>query len=167
MAAQTKGPLYRYLDLNGDGTGAKDVALDHSGAQTPVFIKPAIGEVFVISRMLVAVIAVGQVAAAKYGDLVALTNGIEVQIERAGSLLHDLTDGEPVKTNADWGKLCYDVVSSGLGPGDTYMLVRWTFSRAGKPLFIDGDRDERLVVYQHDNLSTLGGHFFQIQGYCK
>ena len=167
MAAQTKGPLYRYLDLNGDGTGAKDAALNHAAAKTPVFIKPGVGEVFVIERVLVGIIASGQVASGKYGDLAALTNGIEVQVERDGVLLHDLTDGEPVKTNADWGKLCYDVNTQAVGPGETTVLVRWTFGRAGKPLFLDGDREDRLVAYQHDNLSTLSGHFYNVQGICK
>ncbi len=160
-------PLYRFLDLNGDGTGAKDVALNHAAAQTPIFIKPPAGVVYVLSRMMVSIIAAGQVAAAKYGDLSALTNGIEVKLERDGDVLVDFTDGLPVKTNSDWGKLCFDVATSGVGPGDTYVLARWTFTKAGKPLYLDGDRDDRLVVYQHDNLAGLTEQTYQVQGYTK
>jgi hypothetical protein len=162
------GPLYRYLDTVGDGSGVKEHAVDYSGASaTKLLIKPPAGEVYVVERMLVAIVAAGQVLASKYGDQNALSNGLLVVVERDEDLLADLTDEVPIKTNSDWGRLCFDVLSSGVGPGDTYVLIRWTFGRAGKPIFLDGDRDDALVVLAHDTFAPLTSHTFMVQGHKR
>jgi hypothetical protein len=160
--------IYRYLDTVGDGSGVKDHAADYGDDDAaPVFIKPPESEVYVLSRVLISIVAAGQVAAAKFGDMSALINGIAIKMERGAVALLDLTDGLPIKTNSDWGRLCFDVSTQGTGPGDTYILARWTFLKAGKPLYLDGGRDDRLAFYLDDDFSDLTEMTFQVQGYSK
>ena len=156
--------IYRYLDTNGNGTGTKSATGDYSGAEEEFYIQPPNDEVYVINRMLAYVRDDGTWSSEKYGAIAnGLTTGILVQVKDDSGVLVDLTDGVEIQTNAGWGQVCYDAEVKTVGQGDSFLLVRWTFGKAGKPVtLLEG---ERLAVVLNDNFSTLVDHTFQVQGY--
>lgn len=151
----------RYLDTNGDGTGTKNANGNYSSAAETFYIDGPL----TITRMIVSVEDTGGMQAEEYGNLgTALTNGITIDIDSGGldNELVDLTDGEPIKTNAGWGQLCYDVDLKSWGAGDDLLVVRWTFDKSGAPIKL-GD-DDRLEITLNDDFSGLIGHYFLVQG---
>ena len=88
-------------------------------------------------------------------SLIQLKNSSDV-------VLLDLTDGLPIKKNADFGRVCYDQKISNIGAGTDIIQVRWTFARAGAPLKMeDGDK---LVITFNDDFTGLTDHTFMVQG---
>jgi hypothetical protein len=121
-----------------------------------------------IHRLLVSIEDTSGVKPEIYGSGVALTNGITVQVQASdNTVISDLTDGVPVKTNALWSAQCFDVDAKAWGntPTDEVVVVRWTFSKSGVPILLEDG--QKLVVTLNDNLSGLVGHYFQAQGFYR
>lgn len=155
----------RYLDTNGIGTGTKNANGDYSTVSDIFYIQPPAGTQYEINRMIVEIEDTAGFQAEEYGNLgAALTNGITVREQNGDGTVIDLTDGIPIKTNAGWGALCYDVDLKTWGAGDEVLLVRWTFATAGNPLFLNGDSLDRLEVILNDNFTGLVEHYFLVQG---
>jgi hypothetical protein len=114
--------------------------------------------------MLVYVEDAGAFAAEEYGAIPTLTNGVLVQKHDANGLVTDLTGGKPVKSNAQWSRTCYDMQEQSFGTGNNHIAVRWTFSKAGSPVVLDGTKGEFLRVLLNDDLSGLVEHNFFVQG---
>ena len=159
-------PLYRYLDTDGDGGGTKQATGDYSVTPDDFRIVPPSDRIYHIERMIAFVEDASGFRAERYGSLgAALTNGIQVlHLNSDGTTKEDLTDGLPIKTNAEWGRTCYDAEVKTWGAGDEVLLVRWTFSKAGLPLVIDGRFGEEFVVRLSDSFVGLVEHTFQVQG---
>ena len=157
--------LFRYLDTNGDGTGMKDATGDYSSAATYFYIEAPQNETYVLNRMIVKIRgSTGGLSADGYGNIAALTNGILVHVRNAaGSVILDLTDGLAVKLNADWNRLCFDAEPVTYGAGDNFVIVRWTFANSGSPIVLSPGQSFGLLM--NDNLSSLNGHFFHVQGF--
>ena len=79
----------------------------------------------------------------------------------------DLTDGVPVKTNAQYGGLCYDVDVKSWGSGDELLTARLTFTKFGQYIRLDGAVNGRLVVTVNDDLDGLISHRFLAQGFVE
>ena len=164
--------LSRYLDTNGDGTGTKDAIGNYSGAVEEFYIQPGATEVFHILRMIVSIEDTTGMQPEEYGNLGnALSNGVSVGYEVDGVEAVDLTDGLPIKTNAQWGSLCYDVDVKNWGntPTDELVVVRWTFARSGTNIRLSGFNatPDRLVVSLNDSLIGLVAHRFLVQGFIE
>lgn len=162
--------LDRYLDTTGDGTGTKNaggVGADFSGGATEFLIAPAAGEVFVLGRMIVTVEDTTGFSAGEYGNLgAALGTGVGVYVRDGSGDVQDLTDGVMITTNAEWGRMCYDVELKTWGAGNEFLVVRWTFTNAaGRPVVLDGDNGEYFCVELADDLTGLVSHYFLVQGY--
>ena len=161
--------LFRFLDTDGDGTGTKEATGNYALAEEEFYIQPPDGESYFISRLIIEIKDAGSIDAGSYGNGITLTNGIQVQKKDGSGVIVDFTDGEPIITNADWAKFCYDVKTSEFGSGNNYVNVRWTFSKATGGLkggvFLDGSNNERFTVILNDNFSNLTGHTFMVQGY--
>ncbi len=166
----SKQPIFsRYLDVAGDGSGNSVANGDYSSAPEEFFCQPAAGSVILVNRMIISIAdAVGSFDAGNYGALAALTNGVQVKVlDDDDNVLMDLTDAVPIKTNAQWGQLCFDVDLKDwgtIGTGDGLLLVRWTFSKAGNPIRLVGDNGHRLAVILNDDLQGLTSQLFLIQG---
>lgn len=154
--------IYRYLDTAGNGTGTKNAIGDYSTPDEFYISGPSSGRM-VLERMIIHVRDGSGFSAEKYGGLTALTNGLSVAVVTEGETV-DLTDGVPVKTNAAWGRLCYDLAFHITGAGDDFMSVRWTFSRSGKPIVLKSATD-KLGVTLNDDMTGLVEHYFMVQGY--
>lgn len=120
-----------------------------------------------IHRMIVLVEDAGAFDANKYGNGIVLTNGISVYVRDGDdAVVANLTPTiAPVKTNAEWGALCFDVDVKEWGTGNEILLVRWTFERAGIALLLDGDEGHYISVELNDTYVNLVQHRFLIQGY--
>ena len=161
-------PIYRYLDTNGNGTGTKNAIGDYFAAATSFFIQPAAGEIFRLQRMIVNVHDSQKLKAEEYGNLTALPRGIIVRISDSSGVIQELTDGIPIKTNGEWGALCFDaeLYSAAAGNGD-YLRVRWTFANAGYPIRLDGNNGEKLEVVLNDDFTGIVHQYFHVQGYIE
>ena len=156
--------FYRYMDTIGDGSGNKNFNGDYSLAAEQAILKPPVGMVMECERMLVSLHASKGMTVQIYGSDVALTNGIQIKTADDIGDLKNITDSVPIKKNADWGALCYDVDFKTWGTGNEELLVRFTFSKAGKPIRLDGNRGEKLIVGLFDDHSGSIEHKFQVQG---
>ena len=154
--------IFRFLDTAGDGTGTKNAIGDYSTPDEFFFSYPKDVE---IERMVIH-ISDTAMTQDQYGDLTALSTGYSVSvIDSAGATVLDLTDGVPIKKNADFGRYCYDVnhQSWGTTPTNEFVQARWTFSKAGHPLYLAAG--SKLSITFSDNLTGLIEHYFMIQGY--
>lgn len=156
--------IYRRLDAVGDGTGTKSAVGDYSLAAQDFKITAPSAHQYEISRMIVSVEDTAGFQAAEYGNLgAALTNGISVLVtDAADATIIDLTDGAPVKTNAQWSSLCYDADLKTWGSGNELLAVRWTFAKAGAPIRLKPGQS--LVARLNDDFTGLVGHTFEVQG---
>ena len=157
----------RYLDTAGNGTGTKEATGDYSVTAEGFYIEPSpnvdMGNLQ-IARIIVFIEDSQNWSANGYGDITAgLTNGIELKVfNEDDSVAADLTDGIPIKSNADWHSKCHDVTYTSYGVGNDFLSVRWTFTKAGKPITLG--YGERLEVMLNDDLTGLVSHRFLAQG---
>ena len=160
--------LTRFLDTDGDGTGTHGATGDYSSSAEEFYYQVPSGKVATIHRIIIAIGDASTIATDKYGGADALTNGITVKVtDSDDTLIQFLNNGNliPVKTNADWAKLCYDfsIYDTGAGQNSDYALFRWTFSRSGMPLVLTNQ--DKFVVTLNDDFTDLTDHTFMIQGY--
>lgn len=160
-------PIYRFLhdEANSSLINANG---NYLAAEKEFIIAPAAGEVFYLERMLISLSDTTNMSADTYGNSITITNPIQVQVRQgADTVLYSLTNTIGVSANADWGHFCYDVTLLDFGVGNQHLTARWTFSKAGQPLVLDGNQGMRLSVVMQDNLTGLLHHYFQVQGYEK
>lgn len=163
MGSNTKNKIFRYLDTNGDGTGDKEAIGDYSGAGLTWFYYEATGYTE-INRMIISYEDGTGFRAERYASLnAALPVGILVkQVDALNNEMLDLTDNLPITNNAGWGDLCYDVDLKSWGPGNEFILVRWTFGQSGSPLALNAG--QKLIVVLNDDFTGLVSHKFMVQG---
>jgi hypothetical protein len=158
-------PFFQFLDTVGDGTGIKNAKGNYSGGIQRFIIKPAIETVYQVNRMIVWIEDGANLVDDKYGSDIVLNNGIEVKVLNDAGVKTDLTHGDPIKTNVEWARYCYDVWAVSVGFAARKMAsVRWTFGQAGAPITLNGRDGDRLAIILHDNFSGLVKHKFQAQG---
>jgi len=160
-------PVYQYLQSSTGGINAVgNYSTGAGGSSGATFtLSPSTSEVYRVNRMLIHIQDTGIFDAEAYGARAALTNGVTVRIATDTGTVWDLTDGDPVKSNAQWGKLCYDVRTDAWGVGDVFLSARWTFANGGYPLRIDGTVGQRFEVYLQDSTTDLNSHQFYVHGH--
>ena len=154
-----------FLSINGEDNTH---SITNANATLTTFsIAPAAGKVLELNRILITVQDSGVIDATDYGAIAGgLTNGMTLSVHDADGLKYLLTDShKPIKTNVDWGAYCYDVEDKSWGTGDNFLVARWTFAKSGKPVYLRGDRSERLVLETADTMSALVEHLVLAQGY--
>lgn len=154
--------IFKYMELP---DGSNNINVDASATAQYAFIKPEIGETYKLHRVIISIGDTAGMLADEYGNLgAALTNGISLKRYRDGVEKQDYMDGVPIKTNAAWGALCYDVDLKTWGAGPELLVVRWTFSKSGSPITLKGRKLDELRLEVNDDLSGLTDHRFMIQG---
>lgn len=163
--------LYQYASMNGLGTGTIQATASYSTTEGIFKVTPPAGTVYRIARVLVAIGDTSGMTQGVYGDFAgALTNGIVLEIHNGTTTILDITAGQPIKTNGEWGAACFDVDLKSWGgspPTNELVLARWTFSKAGQYLRIDGDASEEIRLRFNDDLRGLLNHTFFFQGYTE
>ena len=147
-----------------DGSGVDNAIGDYASAAAAFKVTAPEDTVLALNRIIISVEDAGTFDSGAYGNGIVLTNGIKVQTydPNTGEVCCDLTNGNEIKTNADWAAYCHDVTLHNFGAGNPLLTVRWTFGKAGAPLYIKSGREFRVVL--NDDFSDLVGHKFQVQG---
>jgi len=105
-----------------------------------------------------------KINAAQYGTQ-TVANGVRLYVANDQGELNDLMDGGAITTSAEWAEYCFDANSKAWGAGNEFLTVRWTFTKAGVPIRLDGNKRERLAILIQDDLTGLAAHEFVVQGY--
>lgn len=158
--------IYKFLSKHADGEQSLanvNINGDYSTIPEEFFIKPPAGKLFCCRRAIIHIEDGALFSAGSYGAISELSNGLRLIVDRAGIEILDLMP-LPITKNTDWQRYCYDAALSTYGSGDSTLTMRWTFERSGKPIILDGDTPDRLVLKVNDNLSGLVEHTIMIQG---
>lgn len=163
MAYTPDEAIYRFLDTNGDGTGTQNAIGDYSVTPEEFYFQPELDTD--VHRLIIHMEDTTGANAVDYGNITGgLTNGYTLRVlDTAQAEVTDLCDNTVIQTNAGIGRFCYDVDLKTWGAGNEFIQARWTFARAGHPLFIAAGY--RLSITFNDDLTGLIEHFFMIQGY--
>ena len=163
-----QGPVVRYLDTTGDGTGTKNAAVDHSAAAEEYMLVPS-SEIYRIRKLRIFIRDGAAFAANGYGAISSspLTNGVNVKVKDSGGDVLDLLHGVPVKSNAHWlhhGSL--DTLSP-FGAGDKLMAVTLDFAATGTVVRLNTHNSEYQAEGLNDDVSGLVGHYFLAEGFVE
>lgn len=142
---------------------AGSIEANVNGSVTPVEFAFSPTEQCQIHRMIVTITDAGSFQSSEYGNLSALTNGIEFEWTD-GSDTVDFLDGVPIVSNQGWAERCYDAEPKDYqGTQAVSQVVRWTFEKSGIPLYLNAG--DSLVVRINDDLTGLSQHRFLVQGH--
>jgi len=161
------------LSTGGDGSGTSDFIGNYAITAATGLLRAPAGDTFHVARLIVFIQDGNGMKSGEYADIgAALTNGITMTLESDGDAtpieINNFSPGGTIKTNADWGRLGYDVdIKSwgGAAPGDDILLSRFTFTKFtknGDPIALTGDDQIRMIF--NDNLSTVVHHQFLFEG---
>lgn len=156
---------YRFLDTNCDGTGTKNANGNYSSAAQDFCLQVPLEstEKYLIYRLLISIRDSGALDASSYGNGITLSNGVTIKVYNPlGEVAENITDDQPVFTNADYAALCYDSETSEYGTGDNYLRVRFTLAASGYPIVLEPGA--KIVVRLNDDFTGLISHRFMVQG---
>lgn len=162
--------IIRHLSADGTSSGSKDMAVD--GSVTPVKFwfeaqSSDISQNPVIVRLIPYVRDNAALDPADFGGIGGgLTNGVKFYVTDENDVqIVDLLDGLPIKTNAEWSRVMYDVRIDRVGVGDDCLSGRWTFAKfmTGNGLHLSNG--EKLVCEVQDDLSSLVDFSVTIEGH--
>lgn len=160
-----KVPFYQLMDEVGDGSGNANMSVD--GSATPVIFKvvPAAGQVIKLARIITSVRDAGSFDSGGWGNNggVQLPVGLDLRWKRNGAI-YDLTK-EKVKSVYDLASYSHDLTHFNFGQGDEFITNRFTFTKAGQYLTLDGDAGDELQVIVNDDLTYLVDQRVSAQGY--
>ena len=159
---QERGRLHKFfsqtLTLTGVAGGEENAIGDYT---TPDIFYWTATDHIRIHQMSV-LIQDSAVAAVKYGNLTALTNGMHVRhYDSAFAILETFND-IAIKNNAGWALYADDMREHVFGTGDAFVLAHWHFKEDGTPLRIEPG--EHFGIALSDNMTGLTRHNFVIQG---
>lgn len=160
-------PLIRYLDTIGNGTGIKNATGNYSIVPQPFFIAPSAGQIFVITALLLQMSDNGPFGQSIYGSLATpLTNGLLVSYKRGATIVTDLLDGIPIKTNDNFYHQSYHTLMATFSAGVNTIVCRLINAEEnGYSIVLNGNYSDRLEVYCQDDFSTLVDQTFKVNGY--
>jgi hypothetical protein len=106
----------------------------------------------------------GSITRDNFLGIAALTNGILFQVlDDQDNILIDFTDGEGIKITTEFSALSgVDTQIDTRGGGEDGIAIRWTFDRAGEPIFMKEGYKFRLIV--RDNLTGISQLRMMLQG---
>lgn len=154
--------IYRYLTDDGLVVDATNYEMAVNGG-TPVPFYFTADAPCRLRRMLTFIQDNGSWTEEKFASITALTNGMDLVVERNGATIASPYGGLTVKNNAQWARHCFDRRILTVGSGDTMLTSRFTLEKGGQDMLLrKGDTIKSTVS---DNLSTLVSMTHMIQGY--
>jgi hypothetical protein len=135
---------------------------DYDSNATDFIVKPPPTRYFSIWRAIITIKDGGSFDADSYGNGIALANGISIFNKIDGIEYPAIPI--PIRTNGEWATYCYDITLHSFGTGDSYLSIRWTFTKHGGPIWLSGDLDQSFIVRLSDDFSDLTGHKMLVQG---
>ena len=160
---QKYGNLHsRFLDINGDGTGSIDQAVD--GSVTPVDFKVTcpMGATYELNRAIITLKDSGTFDTDAYGNGIALSNGFHILTSRPWRTPVEInyTAQHPIRTNGDWVGYLHDTSYVTFGQGDNILSARYTFTNDGAPIKL-GPGDS-FIFRVNDDLTALTEHHIRV-----
>lgn len=135
------------------------------GSVTPVEFSigpPAGFNQFVVHRFILFLEDGAGFRAEFFGGLgAALTNGCDFEFVDNG-VTYDMLDGSPIKTNAHFGRISYDVELKAWGAGDDVLMARLSMDKFGPPVVLGPSQS--FIFRVNDNLSALTNATICAQG---
>jgi hypothetical protein len=144
--------LYKHL-----ATTSGDVDLNTSSSGTDYLYTVPAENVAVVERLNI-IMSDAEIDFEKFGGIVALTNGLKIEVlDAEGTVTLDFTDGQEIKTNADFGYLAGSDVVGAVAAGslEDFQIIRWTIGKTGAGLFLEAGEFVRFVVQDPLNEITL------------
>ncbi len=129
---------------------------------------PPTDETWNIRRLLLSAIDANWNNALNYGALGApLPTGINVDVVDGNDVVLYHFTQVPIKRTHDWTLYAgVDALHIG-GAGADPFMVRWTFSKGGYDIKLEGKRGMRLRLTKPDDITGLDSHIVSVQGYKK
>jgi hypothetical protein len=152
--------VYQLVSSDGKGTGTVNL---NQNAAADYYIRPDDDQIFKLKRMNVWQVDANFNAATGYGAGSALTNGISITVENAEKVIINFTPVS-IKTSFEWALLAgVDIPVIG-GAGADALPVRWTFSKGGGEITLDGTKGEFLRVSFGDAMDFMDHFRIMVQG---
>lgn len=143
-------PLFLREEDDADNYKANE---DYSSATKRFVLAPSGKRVYLVNRLIIT-IHDSDSDYNKFGDLVALTNGLRLVIENSetGEEYVDILGGIAVKCTADFMSAGFEVqpLNSGSSTKVTQLVKEFK-----KPLILRGEDNDQLVALYHDDLTGL------------
>lgn len=155
------------MDTVGNATGSDDMNVDGSVTPVPFYIKPDPGNIIRLARVMLYVQDTGSFDAAAWGNGIVMANGMEVEMQIDGALYSMINGGDTIRTTGDVASVAYDATIVAAGLGDEYMVARWTFTKMGQFMRLDGDKGDFFRVTVNDDLTGINKQHIQAQGYYE
>lgn len=158
----------QYMHLDGAPSTINMKVTGSLGTPVDFVFEPAVGEVFLVSRLIMFGFGSSVVTDTAYVSLSALTNGCLLTLNNSGGVAKDITDGLPIKDNNGWNDLCYDARQNLYSANPKSLNARYTLTRDtnGLPIVISGDAGEKIVYSIRDDLDVAGMILHHIRVGC-
>lgn len=161
MADKTVWDNRDRLDTTLQQGGTADMVTGGTGTYS---YAPGAGTIAYVERMNLYMRDASKFQGQGYGEGTVLATGITVQVTDSAGTAAVLTP-EPVKSIGHWGLAAgVDVNLSDFLNGEDWFLIRWTFSKGGAALCLDGDASASLDFVLPDSIAHLTYHVAAIQG---
>ncbi len=155
----------RKLDTVGDGSGTTNMAVD--GDPTPVIfkIKPAAGQIFQVSRLIIYISDNSSFDSGGWGALGGspLTNGCIIKKIQNGVTY----EVEPLTSNGQLAALMYDTSHESYGSGAEFLVGRLTFTKFGGEIRLKGDNGDELQFVIQDDIDALVEQYVHAEGWIE
>lgn len=160
-------PMYQFMDTVGDGNGEINQAVDGETVNVSYFVVPPAGKVYGLARIIFSIRDNGSMDSGGWGSMGAnpLDNGFQLIWHRLGSDI-ELTKN-PIRSHIDVAAVCHDMIHQNWGAGDEFLTARFTFTKAGNYLILDGDQGDYLELVVRDDISSVVQQRISVQGYQK
>ena len=160
-----RSPFVHYLDTNGDGTGDTDAIGDYSTTPAVFYFQPAAGITVEVTKLMIHIADKGAFDVDGYGAIAGgLTNGVVISFYRLGQLALLLTDGAPIKNNADMSHLNTDYRLTNYSSNYGSSSVSLDVAAFQTSLLMHGDLQDQLRVELSDSFVGLDDHHFILYG---
>ena len=155
-------PMFRYLTVAGDGTGAHSFVGDYSGAAIDAHFL-AVNDFF-IHAGICAISDSSKFIQGNYGGLAgALTNGIKIIYKPSGGAEQMMFNSAGIKANSDWLSIGGAVYLTSFDQTAQTLSIIFDFvAMFGKAMRLaPGDK---MIVRLNDNFTGLDHQSFAISG---
>lgn len=134
---------------------------DNSVTPVDYYIQPAPGLIYEIHRIMVRVKATQNISSDEYTNGGPLSTGIIYQLERNG--VKSNVTPIPVRSIGDYSSYAGVDVHPLENPSKSW-IIRFSFFKAGAPIYLKGDSQDKLMATLNDDFTSLDFHTGLVQG---
>jgi len=157
-------PLIQRLSIDGTNLTSSNMNVYGSLGTVRFYIQPSAGEQYYITRLIFLLADSGSFDSGGWGNNAGapLANGIDIGFN-IGGVTKSLDF--PLKQHSDLAALGYDVALLNFGVGDEFLMSRFTLSKLGTEIRLDGDAGDYFYADIRDDLTYLTSQEITAEGY--